>query len=97
MFDEFIQGTRSTFLSGDFRINKWITLGGSLGYNLVDKLYYAKTVTAAIGPPDFKLLLSGNMIQASYRVGFNLLYGQPVPFDKLVLKSTPDQGQLGGI
>jgi hypothetical protein len=97
VFDEFIQGTRSTFLSGDFRINKWITLGGSLGYNLVDKLYYAKTVTAAIGPPDFKLLLSGNMIQASYRVGFNLLYGQPVPFDKLVLKSTPDQGQLGGI
>jgi len=33
----------------------------------------------------------------NYRVGFNVLHGEPIPFDKLVLKGTPDQGQLGGI
>lgn len=96
-FDQFVQGTRSIYVNGDIRIAKYVTIGGSIGYNLVDKLYYGKMVTAAFGPPDFKLLLSRDMVRGTNRFGFNVLYGQPVPFDKLVLKGNADQGQLGGI
>jgi hypothetical protein len=97
VFDEFIQGNRSVNLQGDFKINKYITLGASTGYNLVSKLAYQKTLTAAIGPDDFKLLLSRDFVRGINRYGFDLLFGQPIPFNKLVLKGNPDQGQFGGI
>ncbi len=97
VYDQFIQGTQSTFLSGDVKICRYLTLGGSLGYNMQDKLFTTKAITAAIGPDDFKLLLFDNIVQGNYKVGFDVLYGQPVPFSKLVLKNTPDQGQIGGI
>jgi hypothetical protein len=42
-------------------------------------------------------LLTDSLIQGNYRVGFSVLYGQSIPFDKLVLKGNADQGQLGGI
>jgi hypothetical protein len=96
-FDQFIQGTRSTYLSGDIKVNKYLTLGGMAGYNLVDKLLYQKTISAAIGPDDFKLLISRDMVRGMNRYGFDLLFGQPIPFNKLVLKGSPDQGQIGGI
>jgi len=97
IYDAFYQGTRSVNAAGDFKICKYLDLGASVGYNLVSKLYYGKTITAAIGPDDFKLLLTRDMVRGTNRVGFNVLYGQPIPFDKLVLKGGPDQGQLGGI
>lgn len=97
VYDSFLQGARSVQLSGDYKICKYVDVGGSMGYNMVTKLYYGKTLTAAIGPDDFKVLLTDSLIQGNYRVGFSVLYGQAIPFDKLVLKGTPDQGQLGGI
>lgn len=97
VFDQFIQGTRSTFVAGDVRVCKFLTVGGSLGYNLVSKLYTGKSITAAIGPEDFKLLLSRDIVRGTNRLGFDILYGSPVTFDKLVLKGNADQGQLGGI
>jgi hypothetical protein len=97
VYDSFLQGARSVQLSGDYKVCKYLDVGGSMGYNLVSKLYYGKTLTAAIGPDDFKLLLTDSLIQGNYRVGFSVLYGQSIPFDKLVLKGNADQGQLGGI
>jgi hypothetical protein len=97
VFDEFVQGTQSVYAIGDVRVNRYLTLGTLIGYNLTAKLAYAKQLQAAIGPPDAKLLIGRDFVLNNYRVGFNILHGEPVPFDKLVLKGTPDQGQLGGI
>jgi hypothetical protein len=96
-FDQFIQGTRSTYLSGDVKLSKWLTVGGIAGYNLDSKLLYQKTISAAIGPEDFKLLISRDMIRGISRYGFDVILGAPIPFNKLVLKGSPDQGQFGGI
>jgi hypothetical protein len=97
VFDQFIQGSRSTYVSGSVNASKFVVLGGTLGYNLDSKLAYAKTVTCAIGPEDFKVLLSHDLIQGTTRYGFDLLYGAPLQYNKLVLKGTPDRGQQGNI
>jgi hypothetical protein len=97
VFDQFIQGQRSGSLFGDFRVNKYLTLGGGLGYNFNNSLFYQKSITAAIGPEDFKVLVSRDMIRGMNRLGFDVLYGAPIPFEKLVLKGSPDHGQLSGI
>ncbi len=97
VFDQFIQGARSAYVAGGFKVNKYLTLGGSVGYNFIDKLAYSKSMTAAIGPQDFKLLLSNDFLTGNQRMGFDLIYGQQIPFNRLVLKGSPDRGQLGGI
>ena len=97
VFDRFIQGQRSVGFNGDVKVSKYLTLGGGLGYNMNNKLFYSKSMTAAIGPEDFKVLLTRDMIRGINRVGFDVLYGAPVQFNKLVLKGAADHGQLGGI
>lgn len=97
VFDQFIQGQRSALLSGDFKVSKYLTLGTNLGYNLNAKMLYSRAITAAIGPDDFKVLLSRDTIRGINRYGFDLIYGSKIPFDKLILKGGPDAGQLGGI
>jgi len=96
-FDQYLQGSRSINLTGDVKVAKWLRIGGGYGYNLVAKAAYSKTLTAAFGPDDFKLLLNRDVLNKVNRFGFDILYGQPVPFNKLVLKGSPDNGQLGGI
>jgi len=97
VFDQFIQGQRSCSLFGDVKVTKYLTIGGGLGYNLNNKLFYQKSISAAIGPEDFKVLVSRDMIRGMNRLGFDVLIGSPIPFDKLVIKGAPDHGQLGGI
>ncbi len=96
VFDQFIQGNKSTFLGGDIKLFKWLAVGGSLGYNLDSDLLTYRTVNAAIGPPDLKFIASYDTIRGINRFGFDVLYGQPIPFNKLILKGNPDAGQLGG-
>lgn len=96
-YDQFLQGNKSANIQGDVKINKWLTVGGGYGYNLDSKLPYSKSISAAIGPQDFKVLLSRNMIQGINRFGFDIIYGQPIPFKSLVLKGSPDHGQMSGI
>src|SRR4030095_99313 len=97
VFDQFIQGQRSVSLAGDIKVSRFLTLGAQTGYNLNAKLLYSRSLTAAIGPDDFKVLFSYDTIRRANRAGFDVLFGQPIPFDKLVLKGAPDLGQLGGI
>jgi hypothetical protein len=97
VFDQFIQGSRSAYLSGDIKASKFVTIGGTLGWNFDAKMAYAKTITAAIGPEDMKVILSRDMVRGMNRFGFDVLYGQPIQYNKLVLKGTPDQGQQGNI
>lgn len=95
VYDEFIQGTRSTFFNGDVKLSKWLTVGTSLGYNLDAKMMYTRAITAAVGPDDFKLVGRYDQISGQNRVGFDLFYGQPVKTGSLVMKGRPDAGQLG--
>lgn len=97
VFDQFIQGNKSGQLGGDIKLCKWLAVGGNLGYNIDNKAFYQKSISAAIGPDDFKLLVTHDTIRGINRFGFDLMYGQPIQFNKLVLKARPDQGQLGGI
>ncbi len=97
VFDQFIQGTRSVYVQGGYKVSKYLTLGGSVGYNMIQKLAYTRTVTAAIGPQDCKLLLSRDFLTGNQRMGFDLLMGNPINFNRLVLKNTADAGKLGGI
>lgn len=97
VFDQFIQGTRSAYISSGYKVSKYLTLGGSVGYNFIQKLAYTRTLTAAIGPQDCKLLLSRDFLTGNQRMGFDLLMGNPINFNRLVLKNSPDAGKLGGI
>lgn len=97
VFDQFIQGSRSAYVSGDIKASKYVTVGGTLGWNFNANMAYAKTLTAAIGPDDFKVILSRDMVRGMNRFGFDVLYGQPLQYNKLVLKGNPDQGQQGNI
>lgn len=96
VFDQFIQGSSSTSFAGDVKLSKWLTIGTSLGYNLTSAALYSRAITAAIGPDDFKLMVTRDTISGINRFGFDVLYGQPVRFNKLIMKGVPDHGQLSG-
>jgi hypothetical protein len=97
VFDQFTQGSQSAYIMGDVKVSNYLAVGGIYGYNLTQKLPYSKQLQAAIGPSDVKLVVGKDFVLNNYKVGFNVLHGDPIPFDKLVLKGNPDQGQLGGI
>jgi hypothetical protein len=97
VFDQFIQGQQSVYFQGDYKVNKWLTVGTNLGYNMNQKLMYSRAITAAVGPEDFKLLFMRDTISGYQRFGFDVLYGAPMSFNKLLVKNAADAGQLGGI
>jgi hypothetical protein len=97
VFDEYIQGTQYAYLNGSYKINKYLMLGGTLGYNVTANLPYQETLNIAFGPDDFKIVGAYDFIYGMSRVGFDVLYGQPAGFNTLVMKGKPDQGQQGGI
>ncbi|MBU6453194.1 MAG: hypothetical protein KGS72_15530 [Cyanobacteria bacterium REEB67] len=96
-FDQYLQGSRSLNLSADIKVAKWLRVGGGYGYNLDAKAAYQKNINVAIGPDDFKILLNRDVLNKVDRFGFDILYGQAVPFKRMALKGAADQGQLGGI
>ncbi len=95
VFDQFINGSQSTYVQGDLKICKFLTVGTSIGYNLNAKLLTNRSISAAIGPEDMKFIFLYDTIRGINRYGFDVLFGQPIPYNKLVLKNSPDQGQLG--
>jgi hypothetical protein len=95
VYDQFIQGTKSTFLNGDVKLTRWLTVGTILGYNMDAKLMYQRSFTAAIGPDDFKLVGMYDQISGYNRVGFDVMCGNPIAFKTMLMKSRPDAGQLG--
>ncbi|HEY9791625.1 MAG TPA: hypothetical protein V6D22_14575 [Candidatus Obscuribacterales bacterium] len=97
VFDQFIQGQQSVYFQGDIKVTKWLSLGTNLGYNMNSKLMYSRAITAAVGPDDFKVLFMRDTISGYQRFGFDVLYGSPIGFNKLLVKNAPDAGQTGGI
>jgi hypothetical protein len=97
VFDQFIQGAQYVYATGSYKFNKYLMLGGTVGYNLAQNLPYQQTVNIAFGPDDFKVVGAYDFIYGMNRFGFDVLYGQPANFKSLVMKGKADQGQIGGI
>ncbi|HEY9776762.1 MAG TPA: hypothetical protein V6C81_23565 [Planktothrix sp.] len=97
VYDKFIQGQHSVTAAGDVKVTRFLSVGASLGYNMDQKQYYGKMLTAAVGPQDCKLLLSEDMVRGNYQVGFDILYGQKIKFHDMTIKEKADNGELGGL
>jgi hypothetical protein len=97
VFDQYTQGTQSCYVTGDYKFSKYLTAGGTYGYNLSSSIPYQESINVAVGPPDFKIIGMYNHIAGSGRVGFDVLYGQPIDFKTLLMKTKADPGTLGSI
>jgi hypothetical protein len=97
VFDQYIQGTKSLQVGGDIRLHKYLTVGAQTGYNLQVKDFYSRSIQAAIGPEDFKFVITRDTLRGLNRIGFDMIYGSPIKFDRLIMKGSPDHGQLGGM
>jgi hypothetical protein len=97
VFDQYTQGTQSCYVTGDYKFSKYLTAGGTYGYNLSQAIPYQESINIAVGPPDFKIIGMYNQIAGSGRVGFDVLYGQPIKFNTLLMKTKADPGTVGAI
>ncbi len=86
LFDQFIDGSQSVVFDGDYRVNKWLTLGTLFTYNLTKQQFARNEVRTEFGPHDMKLRLSYDTILNQLAIGFNAIYGEPVKYDKLKVK-----------
>ena len=86
LFDQFIDGSQSVVLDGDYRVNKWLSLGTLFTYNLSREQFVRNEVRTEFGPHDMKLRLSYDTVLNQLAIGFNAIYGEPVKFDKLKVK-----------
>ncbi len=78
--DQYLQDSLSMPIAGDIKLAKWLRVGGGYGYYLHHKAAYTKTIFAAFGPDDFKLLINRDVLNKVNRFGFDILYGQTVEF-----------------
>lgn len=86
LFDQFVDGSQSVILDGDYTVNKWFSIGSLFTYNIDRERLVRNQVRTEIGPQDFKLRLSYDIVRNQIDLGFNILYGEPVNFDKLRVK-----------
>lgn len=83
IFDQFIDGSQSVIIDGDYKVNKWFAIGTLLTYNLEKERFVRNEFRTEFGPQDFKLRLSYDVVRNQVYLGFNVLYGEPVRFDDL--------------
>ncbi len=86
LFDQFIDGSQSVVFDGDYRVNKWLSLGTLFTYNMTRQQFVRNEVRTEFGPHDMKLRLSYDTILNQVAIGFNAIYGEPVKYDKLKVK-----------
>ncbi len=87
LFDQFIDGSQSIVFDGDYRVNQWFSFGTLFTYNLTRSEFVRNEVRTEFGSHDLKLRLSYDTILNQIGIGFNAIYGEPVKFDKLKVKS----------
>ena len=86
LFDQFVDGKQAILLDGDYKLNNYISVGGYLNYNLSDDRFTRSQVRTELGPSDFKIRLSYDTIRNQPSFGVNMIFGDPVEFDKLQVK-----------
>lgn len=83
LFDQFVDGNQAVLLDGDYQINDWITLGAFFNYNLSDDRFSRLQLRTEFGPSDFKFRVSYDTIRNQIGFGLNMIFGDPVEYDKL--------------
>jgi lipopolysaccharide export system protein LptA len=86
IFDQFIDGSQSVIFDGDYRVNKWFSVGTLLTYNINRDSFVRNEMRAEIGSQDFKIRLAYDTIRNQVNFGFNVLFGEPTSFDTLRVK-----------
>ena len=86
LFDQFVDGSQSILLDGDYRINEWLSLGGFVSYNISDDRFSRTQLRADIGREDLTFRVSYDTIRNQPAFGFNMIFGDPVTFDDLAVK-----------
>jgi len=86
LYDQFVDGSQAVLFDGDYKINRWFSIGTSLTYNVGREAFVRNEVRTELGPQDFKLRLSYDTVRNQIGLGFNVLYGDPVEFDNLQVK-----------
>jgi lipopolysaccharide export system protein LptA len=86
LFDQYIDGSQSVVFDGDYKINKWFSIGTFTNYNVPREKFTRNEVRTSIGPEDFKLRVGYDTIQEQIRIGFDAMFGEPVKFNKLNVK-----------
>ena len=97
-FDEFIRGTSNLILAGDFRINKYLSVGNIRSLNLLKdgalpQLTTENQVYARIGPEDFKFRIGYDIERKVSTFGLDLFLGSgrsALSFEKMKILH-PDQ------
>jgi hypothetical protein len=70
-------------IDGDYKVNKWFSIGSLLTYNMERERFVRNEFRTEFGPQDFKLRFSYDVVRNQMYLGFNVQYGEPVKFDDL--------------
>ena len=87
LFDQFIDGTQAIVFDGDYTISEWISIGTFLSFNLDEDRFSRNQVRTEFGPHDFKVRLSYDTIRNQIGIGVNMLFGDPLDFDHLKVRT----------
>ncbi|MDD9898324.1 MAG: hypothetical protein OXU45_04905 [Candidatus Melainabacteria bacterium] len=83
LFDQFVDGKQAVILDGDYVVNKWFSIGTLLTYSVDRERFTRNQLRTEFGPQDFKVRLSYDTIRNQIGLGFNVIFGDTVEFDKL--------------
>jgi len=86
LFDQFIDGSQSVLFDGDYKVNKWFSIGTLLTYNLTRDKFVRNELRVEVGPQDFKVRLAYDTVRNQIRLGFNVQFGEPTNFDTMRVK-----------
>ncbi len=86
LFDQFVDGFQAVILDGDYEVNKWFTIGTLLTYSLDKERFTRNQIRSEFGPEDFKMRVSYDTIRNQIGLGFNVIFGDTIDFERLKVK-----------
>jgi len=83
IYDQFIDGSNAIVFDGDLMINKWLSIGTFMNFNIDDSEITRNQIRAEFGPQDFKFRASYDTIRNQVGFGLNMIFGEPIRYDEL--------------
>jgi hypothetical protein len=84
-YDQYLEGMQSLSFDGDLKLTQYLSLGGYTTYNIKSAESIQRQIRAKFGPKDFKMLVNFDLLRQQTQFGLNLLFGQPVDFEKFLI------------
>ncbi len=81
-FDQVIQGNTSFFANGDFRLSKWLSIGGGAVYSVNRKDFIDQQIRLTFGADDFRLIAAYNPVRRQFNFGFSILLADKLEFNR---------------